>query len=393
MQSSHDVVIVGGGVSGSATAYFLAANPDFHGRVLVVERDPTYVNAPSARATGGIRQQFSTPENIRIGLFGAHFARHIDEYLGVDGETTGLRFREQGYLLLATPAALPTLQANHHTQRAEGADIVFLDPDALRERFPWLRVEGLEGAFFGRSGEGWIDPYGLLQAFKRKARALGVEYLRDEALELLASAGRVHALRLAGAGVIGCGAVLDAAGASGGRALARSVGVELPIESRLRTTFVWACREDLSAAPLTVLPGGVGWRPEGRTCIGSLAPPPERDPERFDHVIDHSEFETWIWPQLAEWVPAFEALKQVNAWCCHYDVNTLDENAILGLLPGLDNAYVALGFSGHGLQQSPAVGRALSELIIHGEYRSLDLRRFGAERIARGEGIRESNCW
>ncbi|MCP5152581.1 MAG: FAD-binding oxidoreductase [Ectothiorhodospiraceae bacterium] len=393
MRDRYDVVIVGGGLSGSSTAYFLGANPDFRGRVLVVERDPTYANAPSAKATGGIRQQFSTPENIRIGLFGAHFAKNVDEYLAVDGESTGVVFREQGYLLLATSAALPILQANHRTQLAEGADIVFLRPAEIAERFPWVRTDGLEGGFFGQRNEGWVDPYAFLQAFRRKARALGADYVEDRAVDVVTAGGRVTAVRLERGGLVECGAMLDAAGASGGRAVGRMLGVDLPVESRLRTTFVWECREDVSRGPLTVLPSGVAWRPEGRTCIGNLSPPPERDPERFDHEIDHDEFERDIWPLLAEWIPPFEALKVTGAWCCHYDFNTLDENAILGLLPGYDNAYVALGFSGHGMQQSPAVGRALSELIVHGEYRSLDLGRFGYARVATGEGIHESNCW
>lgn len=393
MAERYDVVILGGGLSGCSTAYHLMAEPGFDGRVLVVERDPSYANAPSAKATGGIRQQFSTPENIRIGLYGAAFVREADRHLGVDGEGTGILFREQGYLTLARPDALDVAEANHAAQQAEGADIVRHDPASLARHFPWLKADGLAAGFHGASGEGWVDPYALLQGFRRKARALGAEFRADEAVAIASRDGRAETVALASGDVIAAGCVVIAAGASGVRALAREVGFDLPVESRLRTTFVFDCRDDLAHAPLTVLPGGVAWRPEGRTFLANLAPPAERDPERFDLEIDHDQFEREIWPVLAEWVPAFEAVRVSHAYACHYDVNLLDENAVIGKLPGTGNVYIATGFSGHGMQQSPAVGRALGELICHGAFRSLDLSRLGPERLLSGEGIFESNCW
>ncbi len=393
MRQRYDVVIVGGGVTGSSTAYHLVSQGGFDGTVLVVERDPSYEGAPSARATGGIRQQFSTEENIRIGLYGAQFVKQVDEHLAVDGEATGLVFREQGYLLLATDSMLPVMRENNVRQRALGAEIAFKDPPALAARFPWLSAEGLAGGFFGERNEGWTDPYGLLQAFRRKARSLGAEYVADEALEIVCDGGRVTGVRLRDAGVVGAGLVVDAAGASGARALAETAGVSLPIESRLRSTFVFECREDVSGAPLTVLPIGLAWRPEGQRFLSTIAPPPERDPDTRSFDIDYSVFEETIWPALAERVPAFEAIKLVQAYSCHYDFNTLDENLIIGPCPGVEGLLVAVGFSGHGMQQSPAVGRALYELVSFGEYRSIDLTRFGFERVLTGEGVHESNNW
>jgi glycine/D-amino acid oxidase-like deaminating enzyme len=393
MKTSYDVVIIGGGVTGSATAYFLAAEDAFDGSVLVVERDPTYQDAPSARATGGIRQQFSTPENVRIGLFGAQFIRRIGEHLAVDGEAPDVAFRERGYLLLATPEALPVLRANHAVQVENGADIAFQTPDELRARFPWLATAGLAGGFLGLSNEGWLDPYALLQAFRRKARALGVAYVADEAVGLTRRGGRVTAVTLRDGGQIEAGAVVDAAGAVGAAKIAAMAGIELPVEPRRRCTFVFECREDLGVPPLTILPSGITFRPEGRSFLSNVSPPPERDPVGDALEVDHWLFEEIIWPALAEWVPAFEAIRLVNAYACLYDFNTLDENAILGRPAGLENFYVACGFSGHGLQQSPAVGRALSELIAFGRYRTLDLSRFGYERVLTGSPIVETNCW
>ena len=393
MKPSYDVVIIGGGVTGGATACFLAAEAEFPGTVLVVERDPTYEFAPSARSTGGFRQQFSTPENIEIGLFGAHFFKNAERYLAVDGETPDIGVREGGYLLLATPEALPIMAENNRTQRACGAEVHFQDPDALRARFPWIDPVGLAGGFLGVRNEGWVDPWSLVQAYRRKARSGGVEYVADEVLELEHRDSRVHSLRLRDGGRIGVGAVVNAAGARDGAGLAAQVGVALPIEPRKRCTFVFECREEIGPAPLTVSPKGVAFRPEGRGFISNTAPPPDRDPACEDTEVEHWQFEEIVWPALAERVPAFEAIKVTNSWCCHYDFNTLDENVIVGRPPDVENFYVAIGFSGHGLQQSPAIGRALSELLTFGEYRTLDLSRFGYERVVRGEPLLETNCW
>ena len=393
MQDCYDVIVIGGGVSGCSTAFFLASNPQFDGRILVVERDTTYQDAPSARATGGIRQQFSTPENVRIGLFGAHFVKNAAEYLSVEGEAPDLAWREGGYLLLATPATLPVMQENNAVQRAEGADIALLTPPELERKFDWLDTEGIAGGCNGLSGEGWVDPYSLLQAFRRKARSLGVEFVHDEALGVTRAGPRATSVNLRDGGEIAAGAIVNAAGASGVREIANAVGIDLPIESRKRLTFVFECRERVEPVPLTILPEGIGFRPEGRTFLVNRAPPPDSDPPTRDTDIDHDMFEEYIWPPLAARVPAFEAIRVTSAWCCHYDFNTLDENAIVGPAPGLDNFHVLAGFSGHGLQQSPAMGRAVSELIVHGAFRTLDLSRFGYERILTGEPLVEANCF
>ena len=346
MDARYDVVVIGGGVTGCSTAMFLAREPGFDGKVLVVERDPTYENAPSAKATGGFRQQFSTPENIRIGLFGVHFLKHLHEYLAIDGEVPDVGFRENGYLLLATESMLPAMLENNAVQRELGADIHFRESDALRTRFPWLDTDGVAGGFLSDSNEGYIDPYSLLQAYRRKARSLGVDFVHDEAVSVRHDGTRVAGVMLATGGVV------NAAGASGAPEICASLGIELPIESRKRFTFVFECRESIGPTPLTITEAGVAFRSEGKGFISNVSPPPERDPVTKDTEIEYELFEELIWPALAARVPAFEAIKQTGAWCCHYDYNTLDENLIIGRTPAYENFYVAVGFSGHGLQQS-----------------------------------------
>ena len=122
-----------------------------------------------------------------------------------------------------------------------------------------------------------------------------------------------------------------------------------------------------------------------------VSPPEAEDPDSDDFEVIWPQFEEILWPALAHRAPALENLKLVRAWAGHYDLNLFDHNAIVGRLPGFDNAYLAAGFSGHGVQQSPAVGRGLAELIAHGGYRALDLSEFAFERIAAGRPLMEKN--
>ncbi len=389
----YDVVIVGGGATGCSAAVFLGLNPDFDGKTMVVERDPTYENAPSAKASGGFRQQFSIPENISMGLFGIRFIKNIGDYLAVDERIPDVAFRESGYLLLATEKALPAMQESNDLQREMGADISFKQPAELNARFPWLELEGLVGGFLGNSDEGHVDPWLLLQAYRLKARSLGTTFVKDEAVALHAEGDKIVAVELAEGGKIACGAVVDAAGAGGATKICNDLGIDLPIEPRKRCTFVFECREDIGPTPFTIFDTGLVFRSEGKGFIANFAPPALRDPPTLDLDVDYSLFDDFIWPELARRVPAFEAIRLTGAWCCHYDYNTLDQNLIIGPAPPFSNLHLAAGFSGHGLQQSPAVGRALSELIVYGEYRTLDLGRFGYERVAKSEALMERNCY
>ena len=390
LPDAADVVIVGGSVMGSATALFLAADPAFRGRILVVERDPTYRAASAALSWGGLRQQFSTPENIAMSLFALAFVREAARWLAVDGEVPDLSFREQGYLFLATADGLPVLRDNVARQREAGADVHLLAPDALARQFPWLACDDLAGGAFGRSSEGWIDPNALLHGLRRKARALGAVYVADEAVALERAGGRIAAVRLASGGRVACGdAVLAAGWRSGG--LARTAGVALPVGPRKRMTHAFEARADLSAMPLTIDPTGLAVRPEGGRYIAIHSPPEALDPETDDLEPDLAAFETEIWPLLAARVPAFEAVRPAGGWAGLYDYNAFDQNAVIGRHPEIANLVLCTGFSGHGLQQSPAAGRAVAELLVHGGFRSIDLARFGYGRIARGEPLPEAN--
>jgi glycine/D-amino acid oxidase-like deaminating enzyme len=383
------VIIVGGAAHGASLAYHLAAG-GFGGSVLLIEKDPTFQYAATALSASSIRQQFSTAPNIAISLYGIQFLRNIGALLEVDGDRPTISLREGGYLFLATPDGADVLSENHALQVSMGADIVHLDPSGLAAQFPWLSTEGLAAGCWGRSGEGWFDGYGLMQALRRKAVALGVETLAAEVAEVVTDGARAAGVRLADGTIISAATVALTAG-TGNPRLAAKLGVMLPVEARKRFVFTFECRDPLPGFPLLIDPTGVYARPEGDRYICGSSPPEENDPEATDFDVDHTFFEETIWPVLAARVPAFERIKPGRAWAGHYDLNTFDANAIVGRLPPYDNVLVASGFSGHGLQQCPAVGRGLAELVMHGHWTTLDLSPLGYERVTRNQPIVERN--
>jgi FAD-dependent oxidoreductase domain-containing protein 1 len=385
-----DVLIVGGAAVGSAAAYFLASQPSFKGQVLVVEQDPTYEKSATALSAASIRHQFSTPENIRLSQFGSHFLKTIDAHLSVDGEVPAIGFKERGYLFLATPQGLDILQANHLTQRAEDVDVSLLTPAQLQSRFPWLNVDDLSAGSLGNTGEGWLDAYALMQGFRRKALSLGVQYRQARVEALHREGRRVTSARLSTGELITCGTVINAAG-TGATALAQSAGISLPVQARKRSIFFFTSSARLAHCPMVIDPTGAYFRPEGEGYLCGIAPSPEQDPECHDFEVQHSLFEEVLWPILAARVPGFEALRLQRSWAGHYDMNLLDHNAILGAHPDVENFLFANGFSGHGLQQAPAVGRALSELVAFGEFRTLNLDAFGWHRVLTAQPLREVN--
>ncbi|WP_186077085.1 NAD(P)/FAD-dependent oxidoreductase [Burkholderia gladioli] len=387
---SSRIVIIGGGVIGSAVAYFLrAADPSV--AVTVIERDPTYARSSSALSAASIRQQFSTPLSIRMSLFGIEFLRELGERLAIDGARPSIDLHEGGYLFLATPAGEATLRENHALQLAEGAQIRYLEREALAAGFPWLNVEDLAAGCYGERGEGWFDGYGLVQALRKKAQSLGARYLASEAVDLVREGRRITHVVSADGERHACDTVVNAAGAWA-RRIAELAGVEIPVFARRRSIFNVSSPARLERCPLLIDPSGVYFRPEGRTYLCGTSPAPDRDPDDLPlDEVDHALFDEVIWPTLAHRVPGFEALRVENCWSGYYEYNVFDYNAIIGYHPEVENCIFANGFSGHGLQQGPATGRGVSELILHGRYTTLDLSELDWTRVLENRPIVEKN--
>ena len=389
MTERFDVVIIGGAVIGSAVAYYLTANPDFQGSVLVVERDPTYARASTSLSFSSIRTQFSNPINVRISQYGSEVIRNFADMMQVGDSRPDLNFHSGGYLFLAqTDDQVRTLRDNHEAQRSCGADVVLWSPEELAEAFPHLRTDDILMASYGRSGEGWFDNTGLMMGFRAKARDQGATYRTDDVVAIGRSGGQVSHVTLASGDEVAAGTIVNCSGPRAAKT-ARMAGLDIPVEPRKRTLFVFDCAQSPEGSasvnqgrlPLMIDPTGVFCRPEGRYFVAGCPPVPDPAVDWDDFEPRYDEFEEIIWPALAHRSEAFEAIKVVNQWAGHYAFNTLDHNLVVGRHPEVENFIFANGFSGHGLQQAPATGRGVSELITYGGYRSLDLTPVGYERI------------
>ena len=388
MTVSCDVVVIGGAVMGCSVAYWLTRmQPGLS--VLVAEQDPSFARSSTALSVASIRQQFTTKVNVEISRFGIGFIRNFQQSLGVDVGIASLGLRENGYLFLTTTAAgAATLAEVAAMQRSCGAATEVWTPAQIAARFPWLSTEDLAAGSFGPRDEGWFDNMGLLNGFRAAAKAQGVRFVTDRVTGLRVDGGRVTHVLLEKAGPVACGAAVNAAGTRAA-VICRMAGLDLPVEPRKRTVFVIdAPNARHPDAPLLV-DQGFYLRPEDRHWITATVPDADGPCDANDFDPDLHLFDEVIWPQLYARAPGFDAVKVVRHWVGHYAYNRLDQNAILGPHPAVPNLHLINGFSGHGLQQSPAVGRGVAEQILTNSWQSLDLSDLSVARILSGTPFRE----
>ena len=422
-----DILIMGGGLVGQALAYFLKREHRRAIRVTIVERDPSLKQSSSSLSVGGIRQQFSIPENVQLSMLGADILRRADEFMRVDGlDPVHVPFHLGGYMFLSeTDEGSEILERNIKMQKSLGAVVDLLSQHQVKSRYPWMNVDRLKAASLGLENEGNFDPWCLLGALKMRNLAWGVRYVNAEVIgfEFAKSAAisdsddsvqvnRVIVKDLSPnssspgpqamkfwKGVIACGAW------SGEVAKKMGIGTPegppachqpLPVEPRKRYVYVYKCPNGpgLNMPGLTIEPSGLYFRREGYGgyyLCGRSPCEEEPEPDVSDLSVDESYFTDILWPLLANRAPCFENLKLTSSWAGYYDYNYFDENLVVGPHPHFKNILFACGLSGHGIQQALGVGRAVSELIYYDRYRSIDLSRFHFDRIVAGERLLEDN--
>jgi glycine/D-amino acid oxidase-like deaminating enzyme len=384
---TYDVILTGGGIMGSATAYHLVkADPAL--KVAVVERDPTYARASTTLSMSNVRIQFSLKENIQISQYAFEVLKGFEEEMAVGGERPKIYFHQEGNLFLVGAENQAAAQKAFDLQRSLGCRIEWWPRGQIRERYPlYSPGEEIVGATFGPD-DGHFDAYAVLMAYKAKARSLGAEYVTGDAAAIRVEAGRTAGVELSDGRRMASGCIVNCGGAWAA-GLAETAGVKLPVVPVKRQVFALdTAVKPEGPLPLTVLLSGLYFRSEtgGLVLLGKSVP---EDPVGFNFTWDDQRFMELLWPELAEFVPAWDRLKLVRGWAGLYDVNTLDGNAILGEWPEIKGLYLATGFSGHGLQQGPAVGRYLSELILE-QPLSLDLSIFSPQRILENRPLSEA---
>jgi FAD-dependent oxidoreductase domain-containing protein 1 len=379
-----DVVIVGGGAIGAAAAYSLRSHPR-PCSIAVIERDTSYQLASTPRASGGVRRLFSLPENIALSNYGIPFFERFDQEMAVDGELAAINFRKGGYLFIVPPAAAPVLKRNFDTQQSHGVRVEWLERPQLREKFPSMIVADL-GAGVLSPDDGWLDPYGVLQGFRRKARSLGAEFIHDEVVGLDIERTRVRAVRLKSSRTIEADVVINAAGAWA-KEICAMAGWTVPIEPMRRYEHYFETEGEIEPLPYIKDVHRLAFRPEGKGYSGGV--PTLDEPRGYNFAVDHGYFEQVVWPALAARFPQFERTKEKSVMSGLYDQNEFDATPIIGPWDKLGNFYLMAGFSGHGLMHAPGCGRAITELIIDGAYQTIDLSRFGWARVVEGERCAE----
>jgi len=380
-----DVVVIGGGAIGAAAAYFLKLL-DPSTEVSVVERDPTYELASTPRASGGIRRLFSLPENIELSNYSITFFDEFAETMAVDGVKPDIGLKKNGYLFIVPPSARDVLQRNFDTQQRLGCNVTWLEPDELKQKFRSMNVSDL-GAAVHSPDDGWLDPHSVLMGFRNKAKSMGAEFLADEVTGLVRQGNSVTIAKLKSGEQIEAGHFVNTAGAWA-KDICAMLDVKVPIEPLRRFEHYFECQEPIEPLPYIKDTERLAFRPEGIGYSGGV--PTLEEPRGYNFNVDYAYFENVVWPALAHRFPQFERVRCKNTLPGLYDQNDFDGNVVIGPgADGLENFHMLSGFSGHGLMHAPGCGRAMAELLLKGRYETIDLTRFGWQRLLDGTPIRE----
>lgn len=380
-----DIVIIGGGIVGSAAAYFLARTGRA-GSIAVIEPDPSYEFSATPAANGGIRQLFSLPENIRMAQYGLDFFADFHTTMAIDDQPGDIGFRRRGYLFISDDGDHTQMEINHRLQESLGARVDLLDGAGLAARFPSLNVSDVALATHSPD-DAWINPHAALMGFRNKTRTLGVEYIEDRVVDWRADGGVARDVVLGSGATLAADSFVLAAGAWSAE-IGAMIGLSLPVEPMCRESHYFVTTNKIEPLPFIKSETHIAFGPEGGGYAGGL--PDWEQPAGFHLDPQPTRFEDDVWPMLAHRVPPLETLKLQRTWVGHYARNTLDLNAIVGRWDGgADNVYMACGYSGHGIMHAPASALALTELMLDGELSTLDISAFGYNRVAVGEPYRE----
>lgn len=378
--ATAEAVIIGAGIMGCSIAYHLAERGLTD--VVVLERDLIGRGSTSA-AAGGIRQQFSTETNIRLTQISLEYWENFEERFGVD-----INFRQQGYLfLLTTDDNVAVFQRNLALQQSLGVPVRWVERDEIAELNPSLMLDDVLGGTFC-SRDGWADTSTSTMGFATAARRLGVRIVQETPVTgIHTDAGRVIGVR-AGTDDISTPLVICCAGPQT-NPVARLAGVEIPIQPHRRMSFVTGPFDLVPrSVPFTIdFERSLYFHPESAGFLFGMSNPDE--PPSDSRAVD----DEWMYHNieaLAARAPVFEQATIMTGWAGSYEV-TPDANPILGRVAELEGFVVAAGFSGHGFMQGPAIGRAISELVLDGEPRILDLSDFRPDRFNEGDLRQEHN--
>ena len=372
------IIVIGGGIVGYATALHLKlADPQQD--VLILERDLTYATAATGKGTGGIRQLFTRPENIALSQYTLDILSSWNEWAAADGRPApDLQWQPNGYLFIAGSDDIEALRVNYQTQIDCGVQALWFEPQDLEAKYPEIRTSDLRGAVLSPD-DGWLDPWAFFEGVRRKAHGLGVRMDAAEVTQVRTHGNRVTGVHLADGRVLGAECVVNAAGTRAPH-IAAQLDIELPVEPMRRHEHYAIAEHDLNHLPFIKDVAGLAIHAHaGGVSVGLVD---FNHPGGEDFTIDPHYYARVVQPALEHRIPGAGRFVEQRTWTGLYDQNRFDGNAIIGNAPGqFENFYFAAGFSGHGFMHALGVGRGLAEHIVTGEYRSIDLKNLGYQRI------------
>lgn len=384
MMQKTDIIIIGGGVIGSSIAYNLL-NDGFEGEITIFEKDHLYEYSSTPRSAGGIRQLFTTAINIKISRYSLHKYLTFPEDMTVNGEKAEIDFRQHGYLFLASTKNNTSLIKQAKLQQSLGVPSQILSKNELLNIIPELNIDDLHGGLYCHE-DGYLDPYSVMQGYARKAKSLGANYVYEEVKTITTNKGKVTGIQTIDGQNFNAPIVINCAGPWAPK-LSEKINLPIPVVPLKRQIIQFDTEQPLEKQlPLTIDPSGVYFRHEGESIISGYS---EQVKPSIEFTWRRSFFEETLWPVLAHRVKNFERAKVSSGWAGIYSHNTIDQNAIIGGHPNMSGYYLACGFSGHGMQQAPAVGKGLAELIMYGKYKTIDLHPLRFERFAQNDLVIE----
>jgi sarcosine oxidase, subunit beta len=380
LPGSADAVIIGAGIMGCSIAHHLAERGMTN--IVVLERDMIGRGA-TADAAGGIRLQFSTETNIRLTQISLDYWENFEERFGVD-----INFRQQGYLFLLTAEEnVAVFKRNLALQQSLGVPAEWTDVDTIGRLNPALSLDGILGGTFCPR-DGWADTSTSTMGFASAARRAGVKIIEETPVTgFNIEGGRVTGVKC-GNHEISTPLVICCSGPQT-HAVGALAGLDIPIQPHRRMSFITEPFDLIPASvPFTIeFERSLYFHPESTGFLFGMSNPDE--PPSDNKSVD----DEWMYQNieaLVERAPVFEEATVMRGWAGFYEV-TPDDNPILGYVPELEGFIVAAGFSGHGFMQGPAIGKAISELVLDGEPKVLDLSAFRAGRFQEGDLLQEHN--
>jgi len=386
LPGQSDIIIIGGGVIGSSVAYNLL-NDGFTGQITIFEKDKLYEFSSTPRSAGGVRQLFTTSVNIQISRYSLHKYQTFPEDMAIGNEKAEIDFKQRGYLFLASnDENMNQLEKQRQLQKQHGVPVELLDKSDLLNVIPELNTDDLQGGLYCAE-DGYLDPYSVMQGYIRKAKQLGADYIYEEVDTILYEKGFVRGVQLKNGSRHTSPIVINCAG-PWAPYISKKINLPIPVVPLKRQIIQFDIAKELERLlPLTIDPTGVYFRHEGDSLITGYS---EQTNPGIDFQWKRSFFEEQLWPILAHRIQNFEQAKIIRGWAGLYSHNTEDQNAIIGEHPKLGGYFLVCGFSGHGMQQAPAVGKGISESIMTGTYQTLDLSALRFERFATNELIVEN---